>query len=114
MKVWVNFRLTRPGNNPTSKSGYSDYFQVQKVNPNLTHYILRSGWVEPFFISGRKSQPKLQIFKSISGRVIGLSQLLPTLNFHFFLSQNEKKIFHSKAKRREYHLKIYWCFTFKV
>ena len=71
MKVWVNFKLTRPENNLTSKLGYSGYFQVQKLNPNLTHYIFRSDWIDPFFLSGQKSQPNPGIFRSDLGRVIG-------------------------------------------
>ena len=79
MEVWVNLKLTRPENNPIFKLGYSEYFQVQKVNPNLTHYIFRLGWVDLLFILDRKSQPKPRIFRSVSSWVIELGQLLPTL-----------------------------------
>ena len=78
-KTRVNLRLTRSEYYPTSKLGCSGCFHVQKVNLNLNCYIFMSGWVDPFLISGRKSQTKLRIFRLGSDRVIRLGQLLSSL-----------------------------------
>lgn len=49
MKVWLSLRW--PDLNLTRILNQVELgcFQVQKVNLNLTHYIFKMAWVDPFF-----------------------------------------------------------------